>query len=55
MITMDGDLGFDYIMCSNVLKKFKKIYSPDFEIYSDHLPVILEVDKWKRKWFIIQR
>lgn len=35
---------FDYIMCSKVLKKFlRRCYSPDLE-YSDHLPVILEVE-----------
>ena len=35
---------FDYIMCSNVLKKnLRRCYSPDLE-YSDHLPVILEVE-----------
>jgi hypothetical protein len=35
---------FDYIMCSNILKeKLRRCYSPDLK-YSDHLPVILEVE-----------
>ena len=35
---------FDYIMCSNILKeKLRRCYSLDLR-YSDHLPVILEVE-----------
>jgi len=35
---------FDYIMCSNILKeKLRRCYSLDLK-YSDHLPVILEVE-----------
>lgn len=35
---------FDYIICSKVLKnKLRRCYSLDLE-YSDHLPVLLEVD-----------
>lgn len=35
---------FDYIMCSKALKKFlRRCYSLDLE-YSDHLPVILEIE-----------
>lgn len=35
---------FDYIMCNNILKeKLRRCYSPDLK-YSDHLPVILEVE-----------